>query len=47
MLFARYAQLQINKGNHGIAREAVDRAARLEPDLPQVAQITSRLGATQ
>lgn len=47
MLYARYAQLMISLGNHGMAREVLERANRLEPNLPQVAQLMSKLGATQ
>jgi uncharacterized protein HemY len=45
MLFARYAMLQMGKGNPGAAREALERANRLEPNLPQVTQLMSKLAA--
>jgi tetratricopeptide (TPR) repeat protein len=47
MLFARYAHLMIGEENYGSAREALERAAKLEPNLPQVAQLQARLSAAK
>ncbi|MGE0711852.1 MAG: DUF4388 domain-containing protein [Planctomycetota bacterium] len=47
MLYARYAHLMIGAENFGSAREALERAAKLEPALPQVAQLQARLSAAK
>ncbi len=47
MLYARYALLMMNQENFGLAKEALDRANRLEPNLPQVAKLMSRLTTTR
>lgn len=43
MFWARFAHLMIESQNFGKAREALDRAGRLDPKLPQVAQLKARL----
>ena len=43
MLYARYAQLMINRSDRGAARDALQAAARLESNLPQVAMLMDRL----
>lgn len=45
MLYARYAQLMISQANYGMAREALETAGRLEPDLPQVASLMAKLAS--
>lgn len=43
MFWARFAHLMIEGQNFGKAREALDRAGRLDPNLPQVGQLRARL----
>jgi tetratricopeptide (TPR) repeat protein len=43
MFWARFAHAMIESQNFGKAREALERAGRLDPNLPQVAQLMARL----
>lgn len=42
--YARYAELMMDQGNQGIAREALERARALEPSHSQANQLLARLG---
>ena len=43
MLYARYALAMIQQRNFGMAQDAIERAQRLEPSLPQLAQLHAKL----
>ena len=43
MFWARFAHVMIESQNVGKARDALERAARLDPSLPQIAQLRARL----